>query len=86
LTEVEQNGELIQPKPNLHQPSLSVYIATFKEVWSQLLDVWLVFFVTLALFPKVLLDINPGNTYDILNYGDKISSLCSKIYQVIEIF
>uniref|UniRef100_A0A7E4UNA7 Nucleoside transporter n=1 Tax=Panagrellus redivivus TaxID=6233 RepID=A0A7E4UNA7_PANRE len=41
--------------------ALSDYLTTFKQFWLPLVNVWAVFFVTLFIFPSVLLGIKPTN-------------------------
>ncbi|KAL3077594.1 hypothetical protein niasHT_033704 [Heterodera trifolii] len=53
----EETGEAKANRKVTHPP-LKTYVAIFSEVRRQLLDVWLVFFVTLALFPTVLLKVS----------------------------
>lgn len=37
-----------------------LYYEVFKKVWPQCLNVWLVFFVTLAVFPAIMADVQPS--------------------------
>uniref|UniRef100_A0A0N5BK41 Equilibrative nucleoside transporter n=1 Tax=Strongyloides papillosus TaxID=174720 RepID=A0A0N5BK41_STREA len=44
--------------------SLSVYLEVFKKGWQQMINVFLVFFVTLTIYPTILSDIVPAKYHD----------------------
>ncbi|KAJ1372344.1 hypothetical protein KIN20_034480 [Parelaphostrongylus tenuis] len=54
-----EKGRINRLAQNATRPSLAQFIETFKNCWQQFLSVFLVFFVTLAVFPAVLVGIVP---------------------------
>uniref|UniRef100_A0A914GXN6 Equilibrative nucleoside transporter 1 n=1 Tax=Globodera rostochiensis TaxID=31243 RepID=A0A914GXN6_GLORO len=72
----EETGEATVQRKMMH-PSAKTYIAIFSEVCRQLFDVWLVFFVTLALFPTVLLNVKMGEVSPFI-YNQKTSEILNR--------
>ncbi|KAK6057877.1 nucleoside transporter [Cooperia oncophora] len=67
LTQIEffkyyvYKGKLTRQVEHASRPSLEQFMQTIKGCWAQLVSVFLVFFVTLAVFPTILAGITPNN-------------------------
>uniref|UniRef100_A0A1I7XJI3 Equilibrative nucleoside transporter 3 n=1 Tax=Heterorhabditis bacteriophora TaxID=37862 RepID=A0A1I7XJI3_HETBA len=54
-----QKGNIARQLSNSSRPSLEQFWETFKNCWPQLVSIFLVYFVTLSVFPTILVGIRP---------------------------
>ncbi|KAK6751909.1 hypothetical protein RB195_003370 [Necator americanus] len=76
-----EKGNRFRLAENASRPSLRQFYETFKGCWMQLLSVFLVFFVTLSVFPTVLAGITPNGKGEPWN-----SSISKELYPGITTF
>ncbi|XGW25273.1 hypothetical protein V3C99_006581 [Haemonchus contortus] len=76
-----KKGELSRIAEHSTRPSLRQFYETFKSCWMQLLSIFLVFFVTLSVFPTVLAGTTPNKKGEPWN-----SSISKELYPGITTF
>ncbi|ETN80067.1 nucleoside transporter [Necator americanus] len=76
-----EKGNRARAAENATRPSLRQFVETFKGCWAQLVSVFLVFFVTLAVFPAVLAGTTPHGKGEPWN-----SAIPKELYPGITVF
>ncbi|CAJ0954306.1 unnamed protein product, partial [Mesorhabditis belari] len=72
-------GNLKRAKEDTGPPTMDDYVATFKQGWQQFMNVFLVFFVTLTIFPNIMVFIRPylkGGEYNFLLPESQYINFC----------
>ncbi|KHJ82675.1 nucleoside transporter, partial [Oesophagostomum dentatum] len=76
-----EKGNEARAAEHATRPSLRQFYETFKGCWKQLISVFLVFFVTLAVFPAVMAGITPNGKGEPWNSG-----ISKELYPGITVF
>lgn len=82
-----EGGESEQLTQNTH-PSWATYKSVLKESRLSLFNIWIIFFVTLAIFPTILLDIKlypAGREFDLFTYSGDYKA-AEKLFRQFSIF
>ena len=73
-----------KPGPELELRGLTLYVHVFKKIWLQLLNIVLIYFVSLSIFPALMADIKPlNNIIDEKYFGPVFCFLSFNLFATI---